>query len=241
MQGYDYKSTLEKVLKLDYKRQLFYIIDKVGLRLMLGIYGKDAVISLIKKFPIVEVVDYIFRDLYLLSQEKFDVIDSFADKLVNRPYADLLALVTTKPELYIDKLIYYRGSVLIDWKLYDRIWDNFLFYVKRRPETLVEIYERRDYNDINRYAYQVLWLEGIKVDESKFEYFNLNLRLIKVNDEHIINMFLRNRNKEEIMEDLYYNWKHVNPYIIDYIMKTKGITREEIIKHYEEQKRKESE
>jgi hypothetical protein len=60
MQGYDYKSTLEEVLKLDYKRQLFYIIDKIGPIVMLGIYGKDAVIGLIKTFPIVEVIDYIF-------------------------------------------------------------------------------------------------------------------------------------------------------------------------------------
>jgi hypothetical protein len=170
-----------------------------------------------------------------------DVIDLFADKLVNRPYANLIALVTTKPELYLSNLRPYGGKTIVSTELADRLWDNLRFYVKRRPETVVEIFENSSSAMLHCYAFQVLWMEGISVDESKLEYDLLDLGLLKVNDEHIINIFLRNKDNEELMKELYYLWNRINPYIIEYILRTKDITREQIIQYHEEQKRKEFE
>jgi hypothetical protein len=231
----DYETTRE----LGIKEQLFYILDVVGLRLMVDIYGKDAVISLIRKFPVVEVIDYIVGDhSLLLSPSEFDVVDPFADKLVNTPYANLIALVTTKPELYLSNLSLYRGKTFVSTELADRLWDNLRFYVKRRPETVVETFENSSYAMLHCYAFQVLWMEGISVDESKLKYDLLDLGYLKVNDEQLINVFLRNKTKRHIIRNLYYEWKRISPYIIDYILRTKGITREEIIEDHEEQERK---
>jgi hypothetical protein len=81
-------------------------------------------------------------------------------------------------------------------------------------------------------------MEGISVDESKLKYDLLDLGYLKVNDEQLINVFLRNKTKRHIIRNLYYEWKRISPYIIDYILRTKGITREEIIEDHEEQERK---
>jgi hypothetical protein len=222
--------------RLSLEEKLFYVIGIVDFELIVNIYGKDAVINLIRNFPVVKIVNRIVRYYSLIiSRCMLDVIDFFADKLVGSPYANLLALVTTKPELYLSSLrpCEYYFSVSLD--LADRLWDNLRFYVKRRPETVVEIFERTQSTIVRSYAFQLLWLEGIKVDDSKLNYYTLDLKSLKVKDEYIINVFLRDRNEEELMQDLYFAWKRINPYIIDYILRTKGITREQIIQYHEEQ------
>jgi hypothetical protein len=228
----DYKAISNKIHKLHFLEKLFYAFDTIGLDLIVDIYGKDAVIDLIKKFPVVKVVEHII-DRYSLSISRytFDVIDFFADKLVSSPYANLMALVTTKPELYLSNLRPFEDDIKISLDLADRLWDNLRFYVKRRPETIVEIFEETHSTIVRSYTFQALWLEGIKVDDSKLNYYSLDLKFLKINDEYVINVFLRNsRCKIGIMEDLYFHWKRINPYIIDYIMRTQGITREQVIR-----------
>jgi hypothetical protein len=81
---------------------------------------------------------------------------------------------------------------------------------------------------IYSYAIQALWLAGIKLDNVSIDVKYLDLRYLKINKEEVINTFVLPKRREAIIEEIYYAWGILSPYVIDYIMKKVDLTRSSV-------------
>jgi hypothetical protein len=225
----DYVNIHNRICRFNEKEKLFFVLRRIGIDKLVKIYGKDTVIGYIRRFPpVIDVIKHII-DVGKLNYNSFEIIDAFADHIIDQPYVSVIAMATSKPELFVNKInIHYTNY---DKDLNDRIWHNLQLYTIANPEIALNIIEknRSSTNLMYSYALQALWLVGIELDDSSIDKDYLDLEYIRINDEKVIDMFIRGKHIKVIAKELYYAWDVINPYVIEYIMKKTGLTRSSVL------------